>query len=325
MKKTPWAGILCAVSIVAFTGYLLLDTFLLRTAITTNISTNYSSAFDAAAVNNTRQTSAEDPLQSDDSVISSSISAAKEETSVSDDQYADYSNENISINLTEYTFYDTKVYVADVELTSAEYLKTAFAEDSYGRNITEKTSDIAEDNDAIFAVNGDYYGAQETGYVIRNGVIYRSTSASDTEILCIYTDGSMEIRNTGDVSAEELVEEGVWQVLSFGPALIEDGSIAVAPGEEVGKSMASNPRTAIGITAEGHYLFVVSDGRTNESEGLSLSQLAEIMQDLGAVTAYNLDGGGSSTMWFMGELINNPTTSGNRIKERSVSDIVFIG
>ena len=49
------------------------------------------------------------------------------------------------------------------------------------------------------------------------------------------------------------------------------------------------------------------------------------MQSLGVVTAYNLDGGGSSTMYFNGEVVNNPTTSGRSIKERSVSDIVYIG
>ena len=74
-----------------------------------------------------------------------------------------------------------------------------------------------------------------------------------------------------------------------------------------------------------HYVFVVSDGRTDESEGLSLYQLAEFISELGAETAYNLDGGGSSSMVFNGNVINNPTTSGNRIKERSVSDIVYIG
>ena len=74
-----------------------------------------------------------------------------------------------------------------------------------------------------------------------------------------------------------------------------------------------------------HYVFVVSDGRTEESEGLSLLELAEFMDTLGVETAYNLDGGGSSTMYFNGEVINKPTTSGRNIKERSVSDIVYIG
>ena len=113
-------------------------------------------------------------------------------------------------------------------------------------------------------------------------------------------------------------------MLSFGPALLIDGEIAVDAGDEVGRAKASNPRTSIGIVDDLHYLFVVSDGRTNESEGLSLLELAQVLQDLGAKTAYNLDGGGSSTMVFQGKVINNPTTNGKNISERSVSDIVCI-
>jgi exopolysaccharide biosynthesis protein len=93
-------------------------------------------------------------------------------------------------------------------------------------------------------------------------------------------------------------------------------------------AMASNPRTAIGIKADGTYLFVVSDGRTDESEGLSLLELAEFMKSLGAETAYNLDGGGSSTMAFNGSVVNTPTGGGvgsGSGSERKVSDIVYIG
>ena len=124
---------------------------------------------------------------------------------------------------------------------------------------------------------------------------------------------------------EELIKNGVVDVLSFGPGLVDDGVISVNEGDEVGKAMASNPRTAIGYIDKNHYVFVVSDGRTSESTGLSLYQLANFMKTLGVDKAYNLDGGGSSTMIFNGNLINNPTTNGNRISERSVSDIVYIG
>ena len=89
--------------------------------------------------------------------------------------------------------------------------------------------------------------------------------------------------------------------------------------------MASNPRTAIGLIDVLHYVFVVSDGRSSSRKGLSLYQLAQFMEGLGVKTAYNLDGGGSSTMYFNGRVINNPTTNGRTIKEREVSDIVYIG
>lgn len=81
----------------------------------------------------------------------------------------------------------------------------------------------------------------------------------------------------------------------------------------------------LGIVDELHYLFVVSDGRTEESKGLTLYELAEFMWSMGVKTAYNLDGGGSSAMYFNGEIINHPTTDGRSIRERSVSDIVYIG
>ncbi|MCR5293979.1 MAG: phosphodiester glycosidase family protein [Lachnospiraceae bacterium] len=253
---------------------------------------------------------------------SDSSTASSSGQTVSADSYQD---ENISVSLTEYRVNDTTVYVADVVLSSAEYLKTALAQGLYGRNVTESTSAMAESSNAILAINGDYYGARQKGYVLKNGVLYRSTASKNQEDLVIYADGSFEIINESEISAEELLANGAVQILSFGPALVTDGSISVSTDEEVGQAKSSNPRTAIGVIDDLHYLFVVSDGRTDESEGLSLYELASFMESLGAKTAYNLDGGGSSTMVFNGTLINNPTSSGSTIKERSVSDIVYIG
>ncbi len=239
-----------------------------------------------------------------------------------------YSDSNLSIKVNEYTVSGTAVHAAEVKADSAGYLKTAFAQGAYGKNVTATTSDIADSVGAILAINGDYYGAQEKGYVIRNGEIYRSTASAGSEDLVIYEDGSFGIINESEVTAEQLLADGAVQTLSFGPALVENGTVSVDSDDEVGRAMASNPRTAIGIKADGTYLFVVSDGRTDESEGLSLLQLAEFMKSLGAETAYNLDGGGSSTMVFNGSVINVPTGGGignGSGSERKVSDIVYIG
>ncbi len=259
---------------------------------------------------------------SSDSSTSSDSKSTSNASATGDSQV--YQDEHMIITLQEYYENDTKIYVADVQLTSAQYLKAAFANDTYGKNVTAATSEIAEDHQAVLAINGDYYGVQESGYVIRNGIVYRDTS-NGKDLLCVYADGTMKIVNSDDKTAEELVEEGVWQAFCFGPALLEDGEIQVTASDEVGKAMASNPRTAIGMIDKNHFVFVVSDGRTDDSEGLSLYELAQFMDKLGVKTAYNLDGGGSSTMVFNGEVINNPTTTGNHIKERGVSDIVYIG
>ena len=242
---------------------------------------------------------------------------------ISNDNY--YEDDNIKISLTTYREYDTTIYVADVIVNSSDYLKTYLAKSSYGKNVTEKTSVMAKNVGAILAINGDYYGARESGYVLKNGVIYRNKVGSNQEDLVIYDDGRMEIINEKEVSLEELKENGAYNILSFGPGLISNEKIIVSSSDEADRSMASNPRTAIGMISENHYVFVVSDGRTNESEGLSLYQLALFMTKLNCKTAYNLDGGGSSTMYFNGKVINNPTTNGRKISERSVSDIVYIG
>ncbi|WP_170242663.1 phosphodiester glycosidase family protein [Streptococcus suis] len=238
-----------------------------------------------------------------------------------------YSDDNIQIQLQTISKDNTTMYVADIQVSSPEYLQTALAQNTYGTNVTAKTSETAAANNAILAVNGDYYGANATGYVIKNGTVYRDTVRDNASYgdLAIYADGSFGIVYEDEISAQELVEQGVVNLLAFGPSLVENGEIVVDTSTEVGRAMASNPRTAIGIIDENHYIIVVADGRTSESEGLSLYQLAQVMQEYGAKTAYNLDGGGSSTLYFNGQVINNPTTNGNTISERAVSDIVYIG
>lgn len=252
--------------------------------------------------------------------------AAKQETVpaapvITEDSYSDG---NISITLTQYREHDTSIYVADIRLSSPDDLKTGLAQGSYGRNVKQTTSEMAEEHNAILAINGDYYGARDTGFVVRNGTLYRDVP-SDRQALVIDSDGRFQIVEEQSTSAQELIRSGAQQVLSFGPGLISDGEIFVDPNTEVDQATHSNPRTAIAQVDELHYLMVVSDGRTSRSQGLSLYQLAEFLQKLGAETAYNLDGGGSSTMWFNGSVVNEPVNRGSKISERRVSDIVYIG
>ena len=297
-KRYAYASIFGLLLTASF-SYSMLKTFVIAETISTVSSTSSSSNAEAA-------------------------SKAAETATVTDTSYSD---DNISVTLTEKTVSNTQVYIADVTVSSSEYLKTAFAQNTYGNNVTAKTSETAANNNAILAVNGDYYGANTTGYVIRNGVVYRDTVREDSSNgdLAIYKDGSFKIIYEDQVTADQLVQDGVVNLLAFGPSLVENGEIVVDTNSEVGQSMSSNPRTAIGIIDENHYIIIVSDGRTTESEGLSLYQMAEIMKSYGVKTAYNLDGGGSSTLYFNGQVINKPTTNGNTISERSVSDIVYIG
>ncbi|MCW6010075.1 phosphodiester glycosidase family protein [Micromonospora sp. CPCC 205371] len=219
-------------------------------------------------------------------------------------------------------------YVADVTLTDATQLRSAFAANSFGENIIENTSTIAQDNDAAFAINGDYYGFRDTGIVIRNGVVYRDEGARTG--LAFYKDGTVKVYDETATTAEQLVADGVWNTLSFGPAIVANGaevdgidSVEIDTNFGNHSIQGNQPRTAIGVIDTNHLVFVVVDGRsTGYSKGVTLPELAQIMIGLGARTAYNLDGGGSSTMYYDGALVNNPLGKG---KERGTSDILYIG
>lgn len=289
MKKWLYS-IFFSISLISFTVYILLDTFVLTQEY---------------------QVVEEEK----------SVEAPKEETIIQTDDY--YKDNNIEIKLDRIRELDTEIYLVDVKVSDVKYLKTAFAKNTFGKNVSEVTSKIAGDHNAILAINGDFYGVQEKGYVLRNYKIYRKSAKSNQSDLVIKSDGSFEIITEKEVKLAAIKDAK--EVLSFGPALVVDGKVVVDKNDEVAKARASNPRTAIAIIDNLHYLFLVSDGRTKESEGLSLYELANFLTDYGVKIAYNLDGGGSSTLYFNGKVINNPTHDGKKMEERKVSDIVYIG
>ena len=219
-------------------------------------------------------------------------------------------------------------FVADIRLTDATVLRSAFAQDKFGLNIIEVPSVIAESVGAVFAVNGDYYGFRDDGIVIRNGTVYRSEGARRG--LALYRDGTMRLYDETAADADALVEDGVWHTLSFGPGLVEDGAVVAGIDDvEVDTNFGNHsvqgnqPRTAIGLVEANHLLVVVVDGRSpGYSRGVGMSELAQLFVDRGATVAYNLDGGGSSTMVFDGDLVNDPLGRG---KERGTSDILYNG
>lgn len=267
--------------------------------------------------------------EAENSTVSAESTAASDTSTavVTDSSYTD---DDTSITVTQVTTGsgdDTVTYyVADVVVSDATQLRSAFAKDQFGENIVETTSTIAEDNDAVFAINGDYYGFRSTGIEIRNGVVYRDEGAR--EGLAFYTDGHVEVYDETTTTADELLAAGVWNTLSFGPAIVEDSAVVdgiedVEVDTNVGNHsiQGDQPRTAVGIIDENHYVFVVVDGRDEGySAGVTLTELADIMRGLGATTAYNLDGGGSSTMYFNGTVVNQPSNGG----ERGTSDILYV-
>ncbi len=318
-KQKIGIGILVFLLVVGGVVYKLADRYLIEhvEVVVADEAASSDSRSGTAATNATTTTTA------------TTSTTALEVNATSDDW--SYSSDDIQIKIDEVqtgSGSDQITYfVADVVLKNSSSLRSAFADNSFGTNITEVTSEIAASNDALFAINGDYYGFREDGVIIRNGTVYRDDPVRDA--MALFEDGTMQTYNEEEISSSELLAQGAINTLSFGPILIQDGQITsdfsnVKIDTNFGNRSIqnANPRTAIGMIAPNHYVFVVVDGRNEGySRGMTLTELADLMQDLGATEAYNLDGGGSSTMYFMGRVVNNPQ---GKNQERGVSDILYI-
>nr|WP_294493508.1 phosphodiester glycosidase family protein [uncultured Anaerosporobacter sp.] len=211
-------------------------------------------------------------------------------------------------------------YVADVKVSNIAYLRTGFASGEYGKNIRESVQDMADDNNAILAMSGDYYGNSDTSVVIRNGVLYRD-DITGADICVLFTDGTMKTYSPDEFDVDEVIAAGAWQAWNFGPSLLDDNGDVPSSFNTTTYLNSENPRAAIGYIEPGHYIFVTVDGRNEGySRGVTLSELAGIMSSLGCNVAYNLDGGKSSAMVYEGEYVNQPADGG-----RAISDIIYIG
>ena len=228
-----------------------------------------------------------------------------------------YTSPDISITVNEVNEENLTYYVADIYVRDITCFQTALAENTYGSGFRDSIEDMAVLNNALLAVNGDYYGNTTEGVVIRNGVIYRA-NPTNCDVCVLYYDGSMKVMPGSSFSVEEAVEDGAWQAWTFGPALLDAGGNPITAFASTSRITNANPRTAIGYYEPGHYCLVVVDGR-GESSGISLPRLSRLFDTLGCNAAYNLDGGNSSIMVWGNEVINNPSGGG-----RESSDALLI-
>ncbi len=189
-----------------------------------------------------------------------------------------------------------RYYVADINLGEKDSLLTAVP------SVDATLSKIAIDNNAIFAINGDYFSYRNDGIVIRNGQILRNSPVRDC--LIIYKNGLMETAYEKEVSANSLLANGAQQVFSFGPILVKDGvalKTFVRYSTDQGPTylLQEHPRTGIGMIEPNHFIAIVVDGRTaNTGKGIGMGEFANLFAELGCKTAYNLDGGGSAEMYY---------------------------
>ncbi|MCR5637906.1 MAG: phosphodiester glycosidase family protein, partial [Lachnospiraceae bacterium] len=229
-----------------------------------------------------------------------------------------YKSEDISVTLTDYDVNGIVYHVEDIYVKNVENLRTAFADDSYGKGITEWPSAMTLRVNAVASINGDYYGTtSDSGAVIRNGILYRDNP--DSEVLVMYYDGTMKVVSADAFDGESEIANGAYQAWCFGPSLLDSSGNAKTKFSMSGHMARENPRTFIGYYGAGHYCFVTIDGRSSESSGATLVEEAEIAEALGCKIAYNLDGGKTSYMSLNGETVNEPADGG-----RVCSDIIYI-
>jgi exopolysaccharide biosynthesis protein len=227
-----------------------------------------------------------------------------------------YKSKNVNISIKKYQENNQTYFVADIYIRDLKNLQAVFAHDTFGGSI-DSVINQSNDRNAILAMNADNAGNNLRGYTVRDGKLYRSTPYDD--VLVMYNDGSMKTFDNASFNFNDIKTNGAWQVWSFGPMLLDgNGQTMTNFNTDVAKA---NPRSVIGYYEPGHYCFVLVDGRQPDySDGMTMSQLSQLMYSLGCKVAYNFDGGQSSVMTFNGNIVNKPYNNGRR-----VSDIVYIG
>ncbi|KZL93925.1 phosphodiester glycosidase family protein [Clostridium magnum] len=193
--------------------------------------------------------------------------------------------------------------------------------------VGQRTSEIAEENGAVAAINGGGFtdrssngklwagtGAYPEGLVISDGkVIYSDVKANEKVNITAFTaDGTLIV---GDHTLNDLKKKNVVEAVSFRNSLVINGKTVAVEDEGL------NPRTAIGQKSDGTIIMLVIDGRTGLKPGATLKEVQNILLQQGVVNASNLDGGSSSTMYLNGEIINNPCDWNG---ERTVATALYV-
>lgn len=237
-----------------------------------------------------------------------------------DVQYTDttYKSGNINVSFNTIRYEGANVNVADIYIADISNFITVFSTDKYhsGSSKSEMPTDIAKRWRGVATLSGDYYGMRDGGVVIRNGTLYRDEK--NTHDVCVlYWDGSVKCFSPKAFNAEAEMANGAYQCWNFGPMLLDaNGEIPTSYNTDVGPK---NPRAIFGYYEPGHYCFIMVDGRSNESAGLSIKECAALCKKAGLKQAFNLDGGQTAVMAKGSEIYGVPYKGG-----RKVSDVLMI-
>ena len=194
---------------------------------------------------------------------------------------------------------------------------------------------IAREHRTVFALNSDFAHLRISkkmivGIILRNGEIVnartnkKNKAFPNYDTLALMPDGDMKVYWSNELKAKDYEEMGAVDVLAFGPYMIRDGELNKTALKKF--ATGSAPRSAIGMVEKGHYFAIVTEGRIKRSNGCSVKFCGERLLELGCILAFNLDGGQSSAMVFMGRQLNLITNSyGNKASARKAAEILGIG
>ena len=215
-------------------------------------------------------------------------------------------------------WYEADIYVRP---GSDEFLRVFYHDDDPKTKKSVEIVKIAQEHRLVFAMNSDWYfyrvqrnakkKVMPVGIILRRGEILYDDPAKklwstipNRDILALYPNAGMEVYDYNGITADALKANGAYDVLSFGPVLVSDGKVT-AQTLDISARQKDNPRSGIGMVEPGHYVSIIMEGRRKGiSVGCTVKEFAELFLQKGCTAAYNLDGGGTASMMFMGEYVN---------------------
>lgn len=215
---------------------------------------------------------------------------------------------------------DVTVYYIYVSVADGSQLRTATAGKPRSKT-TAPVYQMAEANNAVLAFNGDYYNYRDAGVVYRSGERIRYSVRKGMDMLIVDENRDLVIIESPTTTKVEnyLAEHTIVEAFSFGPALIKDGVRLQFNYKEKNSCGYPTPDERLVIcqmadTEDGRnqYLFIACD-----DPGLSVRRMTDLAEEKGAIVAYNLDGGHSTSVYLCGVRINKIP------KDRAVGDIIY--
>lgn len=236
-----------------------------------------------------------------------------------------YKDETIEVKVWDERIANSDVHFAEVWIQHPTQIRSAWAGRIVGSGKVANPVRIADDINALIAINCDYAGYRTTGYIIRQNQVYRPGPYGYLDTLLIDSNGDFHLMPDYQVEKSGILDEyQITNSYSFGPSLILDGE----PVKDLSRTACEEekwnilcPRTAIGQLGPLHYLLCVVDGELPGTPGVTIYRMREIMMEKGCIQAYNFDGSASSTMIFGGRTVNAPMWGAN--VQRSMYDILY--